>query len=62
MRFVNKKIVVLIVYFHCNQMPIMDGHTAMLKIDASEKTHHPQIVALTANADSVSHSAASRLM
>jgi CheY-like chemotaxis protein len=38
------------------QMPIMDGHTAMSKISASEKAGQPQIVALTANADTVSPS------
>ena len=36
------------------QMPVMDGHTAMSKILASEKAGQPQVVALTANADTVS--------
>jgi len=36
-------------------MPVMDGHTAMTKILESEKAGKPQIVALTANADTVSH-------
>jgi CheY-like chemotaxis protein len=43
------------------QMPVMDGHTAMSKIVASEKAGQPQIVALTANADTVSHSSLHQL-
>jgi len=35
-------------------MPVMDGHTAMAKILESEKAGKPHIVALTANADTVS--------
>lgn len=44
------------------QMPVMDGHTAMSKISASEKAGKPQIVALTANADTVSAATTSRLL
>lgn len=35
------------------QMPVMDGHTALARIQASEKSGRPLCVALTANVDQV---------